>query len=528
MEKNKFFGKVFIGLGGILIFTGSYLKINGSSNMYTIRFLTDGGALIDLQEVKNGGSVKKPDDPVKENAIFIEWQYNNKAYNFNAPVKKDMTLTAKWGEVELTDENSILITFIDVDEKKIGEKRIKFNEKITEPEVPTKKGYEFMYWELDGEKYLFGEKAVKGKNIKLKAKWKEVDNSVSVNFDTDGGNNIEVQKVALGDKITRPKDPTKKGYKFIEWQLDGKTYDFNSTIEKNVTLKAKWQALASYTIKFNTDGGSSVETQKVYENEKIQKPVNPTKNGYEFVQWKVDGKAYDFNSIVNSNLELKAEWKKVNTYTVKFTTDGGTAISDQIVQEGKTVTKPNNPTKSGYEFVKWTLDNNEYNFNTKVNKNITLVAVWKLVEKPIENYTVVFDSKGGTPISNVTVKMGEKVERPTDPVKEGYIFVGWTLNDTAYDFNSPVNKNITLIANWVQKSYVIELETVEGVTGVEYKAKVLENGNQIEFEKIQETDGTTICTSSNPIVQLDKIVSNKEYKVTLKDGTTVTAKLSEK
>ncbi len=68
---------------------------------------------------------------------------------------------------------------------------------------------------------------------------------------------------------------------------------------------------------------------------------------------------------------------KIKTYIVTFDTDGGTSIEKQTIEKGKTVIKPSNPSKKGYDFIKWTLNENEYTFTEKVTKNITLKAVWK-------------------------------------------------------------------------------------------------------------------------------------------------------
>lgn len=62
----------------------------------------------------------------------------------------------------------------------------------------------------------------------------------NVSFDTDGGSNIESQVIKKDEIVTKPKNPTKNGYNFIEWQLNDKAFDFNTKISKDITLKAKW------------------------------------------------------------------------------------------------------------------------------------------------------------------------------------------------------------------------------------------------------------------------------------------------
>ena len=109
------------------------------------------------------------------------------------------------------------------------------------------------------------------------------------------------------------------GYKFDNWYLDDKVFDFSTPIEKNITLNAKWikdagseVKIQKYTITFNSDGGSSVSSLEVEENGLVKRPSNPIRDGYKFVGWLSNGKNYDFNTPVSGNLTLTAKWEKVN------------------------------------------------------------------------------------------------------------------------------------------------------------------------------------------------------------------------
>ena len=139
-------------------------------------------------------------------------------------------------------------------------------------------------------------------------------------------------------------------------------------------------------------------------------------------------------------------------YTVTFDTDGGTKVEEIKVKKNATIEVLPTTTKEGYTFIEWQLDGKTYNFNSTVTKNITLKATWKKIEetKPVEEikYTVSFDSNGGSSVASQTVLKGNKVTKPVDPTKSGYTFIGWTLNGDSYDFNTPVNGDITLKANW--------------------------------------------------------------------------------
>ena len=71
-----------------------------------------------------------------------------------------------------------------------------------------------------------------------------------------------------------------------------------------------------------------------------------------------------------------------------------------------------------------------------------------------KDYTVTFDSNGGSDVAKQTVTSGEKVNKPADPAREGYEFAGWYTDSkltTAYDFSSKVTKSITLYAKWTEK-----------------------------------------------------------------------------
>ena len=288
----------------------------------------------------------------------------------------------------------------------------------------------------------------------------------TVSFDTDGGTKVEEIKVKKNATIEVLPTTTKDGYTFIEWQLNGKTFDKSTKITSDITLKASWQKNAEptvevkkYKVTFNTDGGSKIESVEVEENKTLEKPENPTKKGYTFDKWMLNNKEYDFDTKVTKDITLKATWKREETkpaeevkYTVKFDSNGGINVASQTVVKGNKVTKPANPTRSGYTFIEWQLDGKAYNFNSTVTKNITLKATWKKIEetKPAEEvkYTVKFDSNGGSNVANQTIVKGNKVTKPADPTRSGYTFVGWTLNGSSYDFNTPVNGDITLKANW--------------------------------------------------------------------------------
>ena len=81
-----------------------------------------------------------------------------------------------------------------------------------------------------------------------------------------------------------------------------------------------------YTVTFDTDGGSSIDSVVVKDGEKLNKPNNPSKDGYSFVNWEYNDKEYNFDNVVTSNLTLKAIWKK-NSITNESSSSGNTTTS---------------------------------------------------------------------------------------------------------------------------------------------------------------------------------------------------------
>ena len=131
------------------------------------------------------------------------------------------------------------------------------------------------------------------------------------------------------------------------------------------------------------------------------------------------------------------------TFTVSFDSDGGTDVESQEVEPGEQAEEPEDPEKENHEFLGWYLKNKKYNFKKAVESDITLKAKWE----PIE-YEVRFNSDGGTMLEPVSVVGGESLERPNDPTKENYTFVGWFLDGEEYDFSTPVTEDVTLTAKW--------------------------------------------------------------------------------
>lgn len=323
----------------------------------------------------------------------------------------------------------------------------------------------------------------------------------TITFDSDGGSVVEKQIVKRGEKVNKPTDPTRDGYIFIEWDLGSSIYDFSAKVTRNLILKAVWKeqegGKVTYVINFNTDGGNSVSNQIINKDGTITKPQDPVRDGYKFLGWYSNNVLFDFNTPVTTNLELVAKWEKAKDNSTTGTT---------------TTTKKNDTTSSTTK--KTTTKKNDTTNTTTTKKTTTNTTEAK-------KYTVTFDSNGGSKVSSKEVTSGSKVSKPSNPTRTGYKFGGWTLNNKAYDFNSKVTSNITLVAKWTAKTYTVKVSSVDEYSPARILS-VYEDGSKISFKQINYTDGTMLCSSKGNINKSD-IEGETKLQVVLSDGTKVTA-----
>ncbi len=136
-----------------------------------------------------------------------------------------------------------------------------------------------------------------------------------VEFDTQGGSTVSTQEVGFMKKAKKPANPTKEGYTFDNWYYDNDVYDFDTKITKGITLKARWikngeGESIGYTVTFNTNGGSAIASVNTNAEGILQKPADPTRAGYKFAGWQLDGKDFDFSTKLTKNSTLTAKWIK--------------------------------------------------------------------------------------------------------------------------------------------------------------------------------------------------------------------------
>ena len=191
----------------------------------------------------------------------------------------------------------------------------------------------------------------------------------------DGDSEYAKQVLPSGTLATRPDAPAATpGYTFGGWnKADGTAWDYASDqVTDNITLYAKWAA-NTYTITFDTAGGSEIAPITQDYGTVITAPEAPEREGYTFIGWDKEIPT----TMPAENMTVTAQWE-INRYTITFDTAGGSEIAPITQDYGTVITAPEAPEREGYTFIGWDKAIPE----TMPAENITLKAKWKDIEKP--------------------------------------------------------------------------------------------------------------------------------------------------
>lgn len=232
----------------------------------------------------------------------------------------------------------------------------------------------------------------------------------------------------------------------------------------------KYENLPTYFVDFDSQGGTSVLSKLGKPGYTIDPPTTantfqPTsREGYTFAGWFREPECisewnFATDTVGYESFTLYAKWIPLPYYTVTFDSQGGSAVAPVSIMEGKTIGDGPRSTKENYIFRGWSkMPGCEvFDWATawdcytyKVTESITLYAIWS------RNYTVTFDSRGGSDIGNATVMAGDPIQMIPTPVMRGFKFLGWYKDeDCSEAWNFVTDKvlcDITLYAKWAEGS----------------------------------------------------------------------------
>lgn len=248
---------------------------------------------------------------------------------------------------------------------------------------------------------------------------------------------------------------------------------------------------ATFTVTFDSKGGSDVADQTVGEGETAAKPEDPVYDGYHFLGWFVEPtlenivnketleyNTFDFSAPVTGDVTLTALWTAVLRVDTTGAGEGYIETAKkgeepEFDEEYKYTSAQETAVKDLYDvitvaakaaensvFVRWidkdtgkTYSTNE-RIDVQVKKDLNLSAEF-------DSALVVFDSNGGSPVENQYVIPGTTVKKPEDPVNGNLHFIGWFQNPSlenlydpetyefnTFDFSTTISEITTLTALW--------------------------------------------------------------------------------
>ena len=456
-------------------------------NQYTITYNGNGGTVAEVSTTADyGKEISKPTiDPTRTGYTFTGWYTDSDCTNavswpvtmpvngatyyagWNANTYK-VTLDATGGT--LTGGNEVIVTY---------------GEQYGLP-APTRTGYTFLGWYLeDGTQIKATDIVDITEDIELTARW-EVGESYDITYNLENGTwaagtNVPERYNVATDTFTLPA-PVRTGYTFLGWTgSNGDTIQKEVTVEKGTTgdlsYKAHWD-INQYTIAFEANGGTAVADIKADYQAAVTAPADPIKTGHTFTGWYADENCTGDPVTIPTAMPAEdvtyyAGWE-INKYTIDFEENGGTVVRSITAEYNAAITAPADPTKEGHTFTGWYADENCAGDPVTIPvtmpaENVVYYAGWEVNE-----YSITFDSNGGSDVETLYFDYGEGVTAPEDPVRVGYTFAGW---DAELPATMPA-ENLTFTAKWTINTYNI-IYIVDDVT---YKTQPIAYGATITPE----------------------------------------------
>ncbi|MBQ8783203.1 MAG: InlB B-repeat-containing protein [Clostridia bacterium] len=431
-----------------------------------------------------------------------QW-YTNKNFQDNALVTTETivkiatnhTLYAKWTPIDYSITYNLVNGYVE------GVNPTSYNIKSDSIALinPKRTGYEFIGWsgtDIDVTGYAMKVTIPTGEygNREYTAHWKVIDYTITYDLDIDESSaskevyNPNPTSFTYADDITI-KPASRAGYEFKGWTggdfVDCQTIYIEAGREgyaDNLTFKAKWE-LQEYSISYDcgVDGVLGENAPVTYTIENSVKISNPTRTGYTFYGWESDSfdgvkTDYTIEKGTYGNISLSAVWVS-DENEVYYELNGADPSTNNYGNPSKYESGTNTitlkePKKTGYTFVSW----DKYTASDKktVNQKIGTIestdtgTIFFTARWSANKFTITYDLKGGHYETEVTNNKSEYTFETesftlTNPIKEGYVFAGWSGTDLGVKTKSVTIESGSIgersyTANWNVATYTISYD----------------------------------------------------------------------
>ena len=449
-------------------FKGEHVRSNGAASA------VDGNTYSASLTVDTGYTLTKEGISVEMNGTeSVQFTYADGVLTISSPVTGYIVITAK------AAANTYTIAY-EGNGVNIASESGTFGSAIKLAD-PTREGFTFLGWYIgsDTETRYRGSVSVgmlasaagvedqDKAEITLNAKWQAAEGALTVTI-VHADDSQQTIGVTSGESLSQKDILVPEGYDYKNatyhiGSVGGAGFGFGQEITNDMTLYVANAEHITYNITLNYGDGKEVALTVGY-----GQPLDsaggweetPARIGYEFGGWYNGDVRMTGGSIVTSKLALTAQWNAID-YTVTFNPNHESGEPTTVkYQYDKVVALIDAPERDGYTFAGWYYNGKKWVSGTAMPaENITLVAMWTL-----NSYTVSFSvGDGATGVADQKIYFEFTATKPTDPVRSGYIFGGWMLDESEYDFGTPVRDNITLTAKWLPRTYSIDYVLGGGV-----------------------------------------------------------------
>jgi len=422
-------------------------------NKYNVTFKAE-GMENKVVEVTYGEEVKLADlieNPEVEGKHFLYWTLDGKPVETHVMTTKEVEFVAEFG---INDYVLVI-----VNNTTVTKEVVKYQSEIKLPEPEEKAGYTFVGWQANvGEAVPT---TMPASDVEITAVYEA--NKYTLTYDVEG--TLTKVEYATDAKIEAIANPEKVGYTFVGWFVEDEKVELTTMPAHDLTVTAKF-SINAYKLTYIVDEGVYELVTYNY-NEEIVAVENPVKEGYDFIGWALNGEMVEIKNMPANDVTLVAVFE-IEKFDLNYHfADFVHTTRHQYGEEVELL----NLALQGYTLIGWTLDGEFISSGviTMPAHDVELIAVFE-----INTYTLTYV------IDNVAVnkyvEYKAELGLPVPPVKEGYTFVGWTMNDEIISITTMPAKDITVFAK-----YEINVHTVTFVIEGESSSYELAYAENIKF-----------------------------------------------